>query len=350
MAFSMKLWKVGGEKLAEVNKSVLNKEERLEDWIVADPAILGMDVLLIGRQVTTAYGGEIDLLAMDGEANLVILELKRDRTPRDVVAQTLDYASWVKSLSYQEIDAITHNFLQKNLKDAFESRFGFSIPEIVNSSHSMVILASELDDSSERIVQYLAEDYQVNINVIFTFFKQDGNEFLGRAWLMDPQEIQERSQPRKKAPWSGYYFVNVGEGEWRNWDDCRKYDFISAGQGPKYSGELKRLKEGDIIFAYMKDFGYVGYGTVTKPAMMVKDFVVARTGKKLLESSLVQPGLNENSDNPENSDWAVAIKWIKTFTRDEAKTFKGVFANQHIVCRLRDQQTVEFLNKEFGID
>ena len=47
MAFSMKLWKVGGEKLAEVSKSVLNKEERLEDWIVADPAILGMDVLLI---------------------------------------------------------------------------------------------------------------------------------------------------------------------------------------------------------------------------------------------------------------------------------------------------------------
>jgi hypothetical protein len=89
---------------------------------------------------------------MDGEANLVIIELKRDRTAREVVAQTLDYASWVKSLSYQEIDAIAHDFLGKDLKEAFAVRFGFPIPETVNSSHSMVILASELDDTSERIV------------------------------------------------------------------------------------------------------------------------------------------------------------------------------------------------------
>ena len=30
-------------------------------------------------------------------------------------------------------------------------------PERVNGSHSMIILAFELEDSSERIVQYLAE-------------------------------------------------------------------------------------------------------------------------------------------------------------------------------------------------
>ena len=347
----MKLWKVSGEKLAEVSKSVLNKEERLENWIVANPAILGMDVLLIGQQVITTYGGEIDLLAMDREANLVILELKRDRTPREVVAQTLDYASWVKPLSYQELDAITHDFLGKNLKDAFEAHFNSPIPETVNSSHSMVILASELDDSSERIVQYLAEDYEVNINVIFfTFFKQDGNEFLGRAWLMDPQEVQERSQPRKKAPWSGYYFVNFGENEQRNWDDCRKYGFISAGQGPIYRDALKRLKEGDLIFAYMPGLGYVGYGTIMSPAVMVKDFVVESTGKKLLESSLfAQAGIKENCDDPEYSEWVVAVKWVKTFTRNEPKKFAGIFANPNIVCRLRDPATVEFLKKEFGI-
>ena len=293
------------------------------------------------------------LLAMDSEANLIIFELKRDRTPREVIAQTLDYASWVKLLSYQEIDAITHNFLGKNLKDAFIARFGFSIPETVNSSHRMVILASELDDSSERIVQYLAEDYQVNINVIFfTFFKQEGDEFLGRAWLMDPQEVQERSQPRKKAPWSGYYFVNVGEGAHRNWDDCRKYFFISAGQGAKYSGALKRLNDDNLIFAYMKGLGYVGFGTVVGTAVMAKDFVVGEgkyTGQKLLECPLVQPGMKENSDDPEYSEWVVAVDWMKTFTREEAKKFTGIFANQNIVCQLHDPATVEFLKKEFGV-
>jgi hypothetical protein len=153
MAFSMKLWKVDSEKLVEVDKSRPDREQRLEDWIVNDPMLLDMEILLIGRQVITPYhNNKIDLLAMDGEANLVIIELKRDRTAREVVAQTLDYASWVKSLSYQEIDAIAHDFLGKDLKEAFAVRFGFPIPETVNSSHSMVILASELDDTSERIV------------------------------------------------------------------------------------------------------------------------------------------------------------------------------------------------------
>ena len=77
MPFSMKLWQVQGKDLQEIKRDALNEEERLEDWVVKDPSILGIDVLLIGRQVTTASQGRIDLLAIDNEANLVVLELKR---------------------------------------------------------------------------------------------------------------------------------------------------------------------------------------------------------------------------------------------------------------------------------
>jgi hypothetical protein len=95
----------------------------------------------------------------------VVLELKRDRTPREIVAQALDYASWVKDLSYEQIEIITKDFTGKPLAQVFNEHYGFSIPQTVNSNHSMVILASELDDSSERIVQYLADQYGVPINV-----------------------------------------------------------------------------------------------------------------------------------------------------------------------------------------
>jgi RecB family endonuclease NucS len=60
-------------------------------------------LLLIGRQIQTDYGKFIDMLALDQEGNLVIIELKKNRTPREVVAQTLDYASWVQNLSYERI-------------------------------------------------------------------------------------------------------------------------------------------------------------------------------------------------------------------------------------------------------
>jgi hypothetical protein len=99
----------------------------------------------------------------------------------------------------------------------------------------------------------------------------------------------------------------------------------------------------------MKGLGYVGYGTVTCEAMMIKDFKVDEV-KTLLESPLKAPKASENSDNPDLSEWVVGVKWIKTYPREEAKTFKGVFANQNIVCELRQPQTVEFLEREFGIN
>jgi hypothetical protein len=161
--------------------------------------------------------------------------------------------------------------------------------------------------------------------------------------------MQERTQARNQAPWSGFYFVNVGEGPNRNWDDCRQYGFLSAGQGERYGNAMKKLKPGDLVFAYMKGLGYVGFGTVTQPATMARDFVPVGSDKKLLDLPLKQPSMNENDDDPTLSEWVVGVKWEKTFERDQAKRFQGIFANQNIVCLLRDTATVDFLRREFGI-
>lgn len=348
MAFSIKLWQVADTSLEEIPIESLDDERRLENWIAGDPSILGIDVVLVGRQVITGNRGRIDLLAIDSDANLVILELKRDLTPREVVAQALDYGSWVKGLTYEAVDSESQRFSGKPLKEAFEDHFGFPIPTSINSSHSIIIVASMLDDSSERIVQYLTETYDVPINALFfTFFRSGESEFMGRAWLKDPEEVRERGAARKQSPWTGYYFANVGEGDHRNWDDCRKYGFLSAGQGEWYSNGIKRLNPGDKVFAYMRGNGYVGYGTVTASAIMAKDFVVHGRGS-LLDLPLAQPRLAENKDNPKLSEWVVGVDWHRAFRREEARRFPKMFANQNIACQLRDSVTVEFLRKEFG--
>ncbi len=143
--------------------------------------------------------------------------------------------------------------------------------------------------------------------------------------------------------------MNVGEGSHRTWNDNRRYGYIGAGQGEKYSRPLRNLKVGDRFFAYMKGLGYVGYGEVVKEAVPIADFTVDETGKRLLDVPLEAPHANENSDSPTLSEWAVAVKWLKAFPREEAKTFKGAFANQNIVCKLRDPKTLEFLHSEFGM-
>lgn len=125
---------------------MLNREERLEKWIENDISIISPDLLVIGRQVITDFGGAIDLLCLDRRGDVVIIELKKDRTPREVVAQVLDYASWIKELSSERIIEIANEYLgnEEPLEEVFKRKFGFDLPEILNENHKMIIVASEI--------------------------------------------------------------------------------------------------------------------------------------------------------------------------------------------------------------
>ena len=65
-----------------MNLSKLATEKELEDMITARPEILSAEWVLIGRQEKTGFGGIIDLLAIAPDGSLVLIELKRDKTPR----------------------------------------------------------------------------------------------------------------------------------------------------------------------------------------------------------------------------------------------------------------------------
>ncbi len=99
------LWKVGTQPQA-LTESSLASEAILENMIVAAPQVLSDEWMLIGRQENTGFGGRIDLLAIAPDGSLVLIEIKRERTPREVMAQALDYACWVEKLSAEDIVAI----------------------------------------------------------------------------------------------------------------------------------------------------------------------------------------------------------------------------------------------------
>ena len=104
MPFTMNLWRIEEDHLRVITESQLDTEERLEEWISRDPSILGLDIAIIGRQVRTEFGGVIDLLGIHPSGDVVIVELKKDKTPRDIVAQVLDYASWIRLLDYHDLN------------------------------------------------------------------------------------------------------------------------------------------------------------------------------------------------------------------------------------------------------
>ena len=84
MPIEVGVWRLGDD-LEQVPFSSLDQESTLEEALAKDISILSPGLMLVGRQILTAHGKFIDLLAIDSYGNLNIIELKRDRTPRDVV-------------------------------------------------------------------------------------------------------------------------------------------------------------------------------------------------------------------------------------------------------------------------
>jgi RecB family endonuclease NucS len=86
----VRLWEIDqvGEP-RDLSQSRLDLESRLEEWLERDVSMLGHDLLIIGKQVPTDFGGFIDLLCIDSNGDLVVVELKRDKTPSRLLKKQL---------------------------------------------------------------------------------------------------------------------------------------------------------------------------------------------------------------------------------------------------------------------
>ena len=203
MPQQVRMWEITPQdSLVEIASPGIDLEKRLESWLESDISMLDPNLLVIGRQVRTPFSGIIDLLCLDFDGGLVVVELKRDQTPRDVTAQVLDYASWVKNLRDDEIRGIADGYLNPRgsfLEAAFATKFEQPLPDPLNESHRSLIVAASTDAATERIVRYLS-DLHVPINVVTVQYFQgdDGREMLAQVFLVEPEEAQAKSQRDSK--------------------------------------------------------------------------------------------------------------------------------------------------------
>ena len=350
------LWRITQNGLVAARRSALKSEADLHRWIEADPKLMGGDLMLIGSEVITDFGGRIDLLALDPDGTVHVIELKRDKTPREVVAQALDYASWVASRSADDLHDIYRRYTGGDLGPSYQERFGVPLPETLGDEHRITIVASSLDASSERIVAYLSEYHEIAINaVFFSVFEDAAGDVLTRSWLLDPDDVATRAEDRsavrkERGEWTGFWFVNVDvtKDEDRSSDDARAYGFVSGGQGARYRDYMQKLKVGDQIFAYISGRGYVGYGSVSSEAVMAREFLV-KDGSSLFDQDLQGSTIRENVNDEEQAEYVVGIDWKRTFDANDARKYPGIFAIQQIVCKIYDAKTTEFLKTQFSV-
>jgi hypothetical protein len=365
VALELAVWRID-KTLVALQATGLDLESRLENLLDQDITIANPGWFIVGRQMDTGFGSRADLLAIDVVGNLVLLELKRDQTPRDVVTQALEYGSWVRKVQGPDLAQIYRSYIARyhadrsneSFEQAFCKRFGVrNVPEDLNQSHELVVVASQFDETSERIVNYLAEEHEVSINAIFfRVFQDEGREYLSRVWMRDPSELAaEEGGSAVKGEWNNEYYVSFGGN--RDWEEARRYGFISGGGGAFYSRTLGMLSPGDRVWVNVPGSGYVGVGEATGRSAHIDDVRITTVDGLQVSPNVIE-GLtlakHEHAhDRGEDGEYVVPVKWVKTVPLAKAIKERGFFGNQNTVARPRAESwrhTVERLKQRFGID
>ena len=341
MGVATRMWRIQNDRATRLPVTELNYERRLEEILEDDLSLISepRKWMCIGRQVTTASNGFADLLALDENANVVILELKRDKTDREVVSQCLDYAAWVSTLEYEHLAEIYAAYLSRqkatarpSLEQAFSEFFGSKIPDEVNTNHEMVIVASALHPEAERVLAYLSTKYAVPIGAVFFSFYRDGDaEYLSRTWLEEP--VSSAPVKPKSGKWNGEYYASFGYPK-EVVEAGRQYGFIVAGGGDWYTKTLDLLAPGERVwvnFGAGKGFG--GVARVLEGKMPVDDVLVTVDGLQVPLLSVFQSDVVRSvKDDPEGGTYAVRVAWEHSVPYGQGVWEKGFFANQNTVA------------------
>lgn len=205
MGTEIKTWQIINNKLISID-TTLAKEDRketydLEPWIGSNPEIVGTDIMIIGKQVPTSTG-RIDLLGIDRSGNTVIIELKRDLLPRDVLSQAIDYASNVAEWTADKLSEIYSDYKKiGDFEDAFNETFGIDLENInLNNTQRIIIIGFSIDTSLERMIEWLSDTYKVNINaIILSYVKTKGteeHELLMKTSIISEEKITKLGEKK----------------------------------------------------------------------------------------------------------------------------------------------------------
>lgn len=166
-------------KLDEITETTfaeneIKERQHIEEWIRKNPEILGEDLLIIGHEYDydkLDINERLDLLALDRDGNVVIIEVKRDKSGSDVDFQALKYASYCARLSQQDLLDIYADYLKKhnqttNPKEALLEFLNVEdvdeLNAMLNGTQRIIIVGKNFD---KRILSVSTWLYGNNIDI-----------------------------------------------------------------------------------------------------------------------------------------------------------------------------------------
>jgi hypothetical protein len=174
----MTIWKVGEGVPRKIQSTNLQQqqllERHLEDWVAADPSLLGEPLMIIGRQVLIQdVRDKLDLLALDPQGNAVVIELKRGQLKDPVDMQALRYASYISKWSFDDFENQARSFVPKgdpdfDLNEAFRDfcdEAGTEAPQELNQDQRLMIAGTTVRDKLGSVALWL-RDHSIDVTIV----------------------------------------------------------------------------------------------------------------------------------------------------------------------------------------
>lgn len=231
------------KQMQEVDFVRLGFQERrdIQEWVAANPSILGDDLLVIGKEFSgfDRTNERLDLLAVDQDGRLVVIELKRDDTGADAHWQAIKYASYLRRASVKHIVEMLANYRGVSEVDAanmLHQHLGADDLNALNNDQRIIL-------ASHRFAP------EVTSAALWLNAKTPGDDLITCIQLMPYQDTTTDSlyvQANTIIPVPGAedYMVGIGEST---------QERISPGRGyrsDEFTHFLRRVGEmirGDLV-------------------------------------------------------------------------------------------------------
>jgi Endonuclease NucS len=186
------IWEITSEGPRRATGTPPKSEAELEDWIARDLTLVEPGLVLMGRQLKLE-AGRLDLLAIDQQGRWVVIEVKRELLYREAVAQALDYAACIATLSPEEIRTMASPELDSFLK---ESDTEVEALDLERREVRVLVVGVGRTPGLDRLVTYLGSKFSVPISIIsFDTFSVGGVRVLAREVF----ETQAAADPKPNA-------------------------------------------------------------------------------------------------------------------------------------------------------
>lgn len=178
-----------GEAGQTIPESPIPQETELQEAFKEHPELIPVSdlglgrLLVVGRETGVGSGGAVDLLAVDPSGRVVVAEFKRgpeNPDSRRVIAQLLEYSSWLWTMSYEDFDeGLAQRYFNEgkcseatvkgaaSLEEAaiayWQGLEGFSVDEfhqgvtnaLSEGELDCIVISSELDKNIRRVIDFL---------------------------------------------------------------------------------------------------------------------------------------------------------------------------------------------------